>query len=350
MEFGKLSDGTSIEMVELEADDISVKIMTLGAAIQSLQVPDRDGRRADIVLGYVTAAEYLSKPQYFGATVGRFANRIRNGQFELDGKRYQLAANSGSHHLHGGARGLDKVVWKIESLRAGPPASVAMSFASPDGDEGYPGTLEVTATYTLTGKSEITVEYRATTDKPTIVNITNHSYFNLAGEAGSSDVLGHRIMVLADGYTPVDSTLIPTGELRDVAGTPFDFRKPSSIGTHIRDGRDEQIRLGRGYDHNYVLQGSAGTLRLAARVDDPASGRVMELLTTAPGMQFYSGNFLDGSSVGKSGRIYRQSDAFCLEPQIFPDSPNHPHFPTALLNPGQVYTSTMVYRFGTSRS
>lgn len=350
MEFGKLADGTRIEAVELSnAGGVAARIMTLGASVQSLTVPDRNGHGADIVLGHATPAEYLAKPQYFGATVGRYANRIRAGEFTLDGQRYKLATNDGPNHLHGGVRGLDKVVWNIDAVRSGSPASVVLSYVSPDGDGGYPGTLRITATYSLSDQNELSVEYRATTDKPTIVNISHHSYFNLAGEAGSRDILGHRLTLLADAYTPVDATLIPTGERRSVAGTPFDFREPQSIGRRVRDGRDEQMRFGRGYDHNYVLRGEAGKLRLAARVEDPQSGRVMELLTTAPAVQFYSGNFLDGASVGKTGRIYRQADGFCLEPQVFPDAPNHADFPSARLNPGETYSNAMVYRFGTSR-
>jgi aldose 1-epimerase len=223
-----------------------------------------------------------------------------------------------------------------------------MSYTSPDGEEGFPGTLKVTATYSLSDKNELSIDYRATTDKPTIVNITNHSYFNLAGEAGTADVLGQRLMLAADAFTPVDSTLIPTGEKKSVAGTPFDFRKPTLIGARVRDGRDEQMRYGRGYDHNFVVNGAAGTMRLAARVEDPSSGRVMELLTTAPGVQFYSGNFLDGTSVGKGGRIYRQGDALCLEPQVFPDAPNQKGFPSARLDPGKTYSNSMILRFTTA--
>lgn len=350
-EFGRLDDGTPVEAVELSNDGgVTVRIMTLGASIQALSVPDRNGRSADIVLGHATPAEYLAKPQYFGATVGRYANRIRAGQFTLDGKRYALATNDGPNHLHGGMRGLDKVMWQLDSVSGGSPAKVVLSHVSPDGDGGYPGTLKVTASYALSDQNELSVEYRATTDKATIVNITNHSYFNLAGEAGNTDILGHKLMLLADAYTPVDATLIPTGERRNVAATPFDFREPQTIGRRVRDGRDEQVRIARGYDHNYVLRGQAGTLRLAARLEDPESGRMMELFTTAPAVQFYSGNFLDGTSVGKSGRVYRQADALCLEPQVFPDAPNHPDFPSARLNPGEVYSNTMVYRFSTTRS
>lgn len=346
MEFGKLGDGTKVEAVELSnAHGVTARIITLGASVQSLVVPDRHGKRADIVLGYATAAEYLAKPQYFGATVGRYANRIAAGQFTLDGKRFTLATNDGPNHLHGGGQGLDKVTWKLESVNAGSPARAVLSHVSPDGDGGYPGTLEVSATYSLNDRNELSVEYRATTDKPTIVNVTNHSYFNLAGESGNADVMDHRVTLFAQAYTPVSETLIPTGERRSVAGTAFDFREPQAIGQRIRDGHDEQIRFGRGYDHNFIVNGAAGTLRPAARVEDPQSGRVLELLTSAPGVQFYSGNFLDGTSAGKSGRAYRQGDALCLEPQAFPDSPNHPDFPSARLDPGETYVNTMVYRF-----
>jgi aldose 1-epimerase len=348
--FGELSDGRKIEAVELtNTSGVSARIVTLGAALQALLVPDKQGKSADIVLGYRTAAEYLAKPQYFGVTVGRYANRIAKGKFALDGKSYTLAANDGPNHLHGGTKGFDKVVWQIDSVKSGAPAntlaSVVLSYTSPDGEEGYPGALKVTATYSLSDKNELSIDYRATTDKATIVNITNHSYFNLAGEAGTSDVLGHRLTLAADAFTPVDSTLIPTGAKQPVAGTPFDFRKPTLIGARVRDGRDEQMRFGRGYDHNFVVNGAAGTMRLAARVEDPASGRVMELLTTAPGVQFYSGNFLDGTSVGKSGRIYRQGDALCLEPQVFPDAPNQKGFPSARLDPGKTYSNSMILRF-----
>jgi aldose 1-epimerase len=348
--FGELKDGRKIEAVELSnANGMSARVITLGATLQALSAPDKQGKSGDVVLGYRTAAEYLSKPQYFGVTVGRYANRIAKGKFALDGKTYTLALNDGPNHLHGGTKGFDKVVWQIDSTKSGSPASVVMSYTSPDGEEGFPGALKVTATYSLNDKNELSIDYRATTDKPTIVNITNHSYFNLAGEAGTADVLGHRLMLAAEAFTPVDSTLIPTGEKKSVAGTPFDFRKPTLIGARVRDGRDEQMRYGRGYDHNFVVNGAAGTMRLAARVEDPSSGRVMELLTTAPGVQFYSGNFLDGTSVGKSGRIYRQGDALCLEPQVFPDAPNQKDFPSARLDPGKTYSNSMILRFTTAQ-
>jgi aldose 1-epimerase len=348
MNFGELVGGTRVEAFVLSnAAGASATIITLGATIQSLSVPDRNGKSADIVLGYRTADEYLDNPQYFGATVGRYANRIAEGRFTLDGKEHTLPRNDGKNHLHGGPQGLDKALWKVESVSNGSPASVTLAHTSPDGEAGYPGTLNITATYALSDRNELSVEYRATTDQPTIVNITNHAYFNLAGEAGHVDVMDHRLTLVADRYTPVDETLIPTGELREVTGTPFDFREERPIGLRIRDGSDEQIRFGRGYDHNFVVNGADGALRNGARVEDPRSGRVMEVLVTAPGVQFYSGNFLDGTTVGKSGRVYRQGDAFCLEPQVFPDSPNKPDFPSARLDPGDTYVNRVVFRFST---
>lgn len=345
-DFGELADGTRIEAVVLSnAGGISVRLIALGAAIQALSVPDRHGNSADVVLGYASAAEYLANPQYFGVSVGRYANRIAAGRFTLDGREHVLEQNDGSNHLHGGSEGFDKMVWTIESVEAGRKARVVFSHVSPDGHGGYPGRLEARAIYSLSDDNELAIEYRATTDQPTIVNMTNHAFFNLAGEASGSDVMAHRLTLVAGRFTPVNEVLIPTGELREVAGTPFDFRTPRAIGDRIRDGRSEQIRFGRGYDHNYVLDGADGTLRLAARVEDPASGRVMELSTTAPGVQFYSGNFLDGTVVGKSGRVYRQGDALCLEPQVFPDAPNRPDFPSARLDPGETYVNRIVLRF-----
>jgi aldose 1-epimerase len=347
--FGTLQDGTRVAGVELSnGASMSVRIIALGAAIQSLSVPDRKGNVADVVLGYDTASEYLAKPVYFGATIGRYANRIARGKFTLDDRQYTLETNDGPNHLHGGAQGFDKALWNIDSVTSGSPARVVLSYVSRDGAGGYPGTLKTTATYTLSERNELSVEYRASTDRPTIVNITNHTFFNLAGASGNSGILDHRLTVHADAYTPVDATLIPTGERRKVARTAFDFRQARIIGQFIHDGRDEQLRLGRGYDHNFVLNGRAGTLRLAARLEDPLSGRAMELLTAAPGLQFYSGNFLDGTSIGKAGRSYRQGDGLCLEPQVFPDAPNRPDFPSARLDPGQEYVNTMVLRFSVS--
>jgi len=347
--FGQLDDGTAIEAVMLtNSRGVSARVIALGATLQSLNVPDREGRADDIVLGYDTAAEYLAKPQYFGVTVGRYANRIARGRFTLDGRQYVLETNDGPNHLHGGIRGFDKRVWTIQSVRSGREASVTLSYRSPHNEGGFPGTLEVTATYSLSDANELTIVYRATTDRPTIVNLTNHALFNLAGERASTDALGARLTFHASAYTPVDDTLIPTGELRPVAGTPFDFRTPVAVGARIRDGRDPQILIGRGYDHNFVVDGDAGTLRPALRLEDPRSGRVMEMAVTAPGVQFYTGNFLNGTVVGKAGRVYRQGDGLAFEPQAFPDAPNQPAFPSARLDPGQTYLNRMVLLFSTA--
>jgi len=347
-EFGRLADGSTVEAVVLaNGNGMSATVITVGATLQALLVPDRDGSPADVVLGYASAARYLEQPQYFGSTVGRFANRIANGRFTLDGVDYQLERNDGPNHLHGGVAGFDKALWRIESLSDGPAAEVVLAYSSADGEGGYPGTLEVRARYALNEQNELTIDYTATTDRPTIANITNHSYFNLAGDDGDTDILAQQLTLHAEYFTPVDSTLIPTGELRNVAGTPFDFRTSKPIGRDIRDGRNEQLMMGRGYDHNFVVNGEAGVLRPAARLADPASGRVMELLTTAPGVQFYSGNFLNATTAGKSGRVYRQGDALCLEPQVFPDAPNKAQFPSARLDPGEVYRNSMVLRFST---
>ena len=348
--FGALADGTPIEAVVLtNGHGVSARIISLGAILQSLVTPDRDGKAEEITLGYDTAAEYLAKPNYFGASIGRYANRIKGGKFALDGREHVLPANDGPNHLHGGPAGFDKRVWRISAVRGGPEASVTLTYRSPDGEAGYPGTLDATVTYSLNEQNELKIAYGATTDRPTVVNLTNHTFFNLAGERASTDVLDQKLTLHADRYTPVDATLIPTGELRPVAGGPFDFRTPTAIGARIRDGRDPQIRLGRGYDHNFVVDGPVGALRPAARLEDPVSGRRMDLLVTAPGVQFYSGNFLDGTTVGRGGRIYRQSDGLCLEPQVFPDSPNQPAIPPARLNPGETYANVMVLRFATVR-
>ncbi|HEY2465174.1 MAG TPA: aldose epimerase family protein [Steroidobacteraceae bacterium] len=347
--FGTLADGRQVESVVLSnKTGIRVRIMTLGAAIQALSVPDRMGRSGDIVLGFDSPQEYLQNPSYFGATVGRFANRIAKGHFTLDGKTYTLATNDHGNHLHGGLKGFDKVLWSIDSVKSASPAIAVFSYTSPDGEEGYPGTLHVTASYSLSDAATLQVEFKATTDKSTIVNISNHSYFNLSAESGAS-VLSHLLLVNASKYTPVDAGLIPTGELRAVAGTPFDFRKATAIGARVRDGHDQQIRFGRGYDHNFVLDGTVGALRLAARVADPSSGRVMEIFTKAPGLQFYSGNFLDATFAGKGRRVYREGDALVLEPQLFPDAPNQKSFPSARLDPGNTYVNIMEYRFSTDK-
>jgi aldose 1-epimerase len=348
-DFGALADGTRIEAVELtNRHGVSARIMTLGATLQALSVPDANGASADVVLGYDEPQQYLDQPQYFGASVGRYANRIAHGRFTLDGKDFELPVNDGPNHLHGGPRGFDKVVWTLGKAESGSPARAVFTYVSPDGEQGYPGRLEVTAIYSLSDDNELAIEYRAVTDAPTIVNVTNHSYFNLAGATGDESILDHLLTLFADRFTPVDATLIPTGERRAVAGTPFDFREAKRIGSDIRDGESEQLRFGRGYDHNFIVNGEAGELRPAARLVDPGSGRVMELLVTAPGVQFYSGNFLDGTTVGKGGRIYRQGDALCLEPQVFPDAPNHADFPSARLDPGDTYVNRMVLRFSTA--
>lgn len=345
--FGALKDGTKVEAVILSnGAGVSAKIMTLGATLQSLVVPDKAGHKDDVVLGYDTAQEYLSRPNYFGASIGRYANRIAKGRFSLDGKAYTLETNDGPNSLHGGTKGFDKRMWKIDSVSSGPDAKVVFSYVSADGEDGFPGQLKVTATYSLNEQNELKLEYRATTSKPTVLNLTNHSYFNLSGN-DARDVMGDLVTLHAERMTPVDATLIPTGERRAVANTPFDFRTAHVVGTRIRDARDQQIRYGRGYDHNFIIDGAAGTLRPAAVVEEPVSGRVMELSTTAPGVQFYTGNFLDGTFFGKSQRAYRQGDAICLEPGVFPDSPNHPDFPTSRLNPGQTYVNTIVYKFRT---
>ena len=350
LDYGTLEDGTPVGGIELSnSNGVAVRIMALGATIQSLQVPDREGNNADIVLGHNTAAEYLRQPQYYGASVGRYANRIAGGKFTLDGKSYTLELNDGPNHLHGGVRGFDKVIWEIESAAGGSPARAVLTHTSPNGAGGYPGTLQVRAVFSLTDDNQLGISYEATTDQPTIVNITNHAYFNLAGEAGNDNIMAHELVLNADRYTPVDASLIPIGELRSVAGTPFDFRSPRPIGARVRDGSDQQLRYGRGYDHNFAINDADGTLRMAAVLHDPASGRVMELLTTAPGVQFYSGNFLNASTVGKSGHMYRQGDALCLEPQVYPDAPNQPEFPSSRLDPGEIYRNTMLFRFKTQQ-
>jgi aldose 1-epimerase len=343
--FGALSDGTKVEAVTLtNGAGLSARIMTLGATLQSLIVPDKAGHKDDVVLGYDTAQEYLTRPNFFGASVGRYANRIAKGKFALDGKTYTLATNDGPNSLHGGTKGFDKRMWKIDSVSSGPEAKVVLSYVSADGEEGFPGEMKVTATYSLNEQNELKLEYRATTSKPTVLNLTNHSYFNLSGN-DARDVMGNLVTLHAERFTPVDATLIPTGERRAVAGSPFDFRTPHRVGERIRDARDQQIRYGRGYDHNFIVDGAAGTLRPAAVVTEPVSGRTMEMRVTAPGIQFYTGNFLDGTFFGKSARAYRQGDAICLEPGVFPDSPNHADFPSARLNPGQSYVNTIVYKF-----
>ena len=344
--FGSLPDGRVVEAVTLtNAHGVAARIIALGASVQSLIAPDRQGTRTNIALGYADLSGYLRDPQYFGATVGRYANRLMLGRFTLDGKAYQLTTNDGQNTLHGGKKGFDKVLWTVLSVKSGPAASVTLRYESPDGEEGFPGALSVTAEYILNETSELSVEYHATTSRPTIVNITNHTYFNLSGEGSSNGVLGHLLMIPAQEFTPVDATLIPTGEFRPVAGTALDFRQPKLIGRDIRDASDPQLIFGRGYDHNWVLSRVAVAVpRLVARVEDPLSGRILEILSDQPGLQFYSGNFLNSTVVGGAGRLYRQGDAFALEPQLFPDTPNHPEFGSARLAPGQTYRNRIIYR------
>jgi aldose 1-epimerase len=347
--FGTLDDGSKVESVTLtNSHGISARVMTLGASLQSLTTPDRRGKSADIVLGYAKVGSYLDQPQYFGATVGRYANRIAKGKFSIDGRNYSTPTNDGPNSLHGGSKGFDKVLWKIAEVKQDArQASVTLRYVSPDGEMGYPGNLTVTATYTLDEDNRLSIDYRATTDKATLVNLSNHTYWNLGGE-GSGSVMDQRLTIPAESYLPVDATSIPTGEFASVAGTPFDFRQPKPIGRDIRTGSDQQLLNGRGYDHNWVISRRASAApRMVARVEDPASGRVLTLTSSQPGLQFYSGNFLNGTTVGPAGRIYRQGDAFVLEPQLFPDTPNHPDFGSAVLRPGQTYRNLMVYRFST---
>lgn len=345
---GALKDGTAVEAIVLSNDrGVSARILTYGATLQSMSGPDRDGRIADVVLGYDDVDDYEDHPNYFGVTVGRYANRIAGGRFTLDGRTYSLPLNDTLNSLHGGGRGFDKVVWRVESVEDGPEARVVLSHVSPDGDAGYPGRLETTVTYSLDEAGALTIAFAATTSAPTIVNMTNHAIFNLAGEGAPGGVEGHRLTIPAAAYTPVDAGLIPTGELRAVEGTVFDFRTPRVIGDGLRDARDEQIRLGRGYDHNFALdKGLTDQPQLAARLEDPGSGRVLEVLTTEPGVQVYSGNFLDGTLVGKGGHLYRMGDGLALEPQKFPNAPNTPSFISARVDPGRPYRHVMVYRLG----
>jgi aldose 1-epimerase len=346
--FGKTPDGVAVERYTLRnGKGMEVSVITRGAVLQRIVVPDRGGQAADVALGFDTLDGYLADNPYFGAVVGRYGNRIAKGRFTLDGKRYKLATNNGPNALHGGLQGFDKRIWTARALSAanGAPA-VELTYVSKDGEEGYPGTLTAKVTYTLTEDNALRLDYELSTDADTVANVTNHSYFNLAGQ-GNGDILKHEVELNADRFTPIDATLIPTGELRPVAGTPFDFRKPTAIGERI-DADNEQIRFGRGYDHNFVINGDMGALRRAARVTEPTSGRVLEVLTTEPGVQFYTGNFLDGTIKGKSGKVYNHRYGFCLETQHFPDSPNHPKFPTTVIKPGQPYHSTTVFRFSTT--
>jgi aldose 1-epimerase len=349
--FGKLADGTPVEAVTLSnGHGMKARVLAWGSILQELAVPGKSGP-ADIVLGYDGMDGYLKAPNYFGASVGRYANRIAKGRFTLDGKTYQLAVNDGPNALHGGLKGFDKQLWTIAKVASGKDAaSVTLTYTSADGEEGYPGTMQVSATFTLTESNELHVTYRATSDKPTIVNLTNHSYFNLAGQASGISATEAVVTIPAQSYTPVDATLIPTGAFTPVAGTPFDFRTPRRVADRLRDGRDEQIRIARGYDQNWVVsRAPVAGLQTVAKAEDPGSGRAMEILSNQPGVQFYTGNFLDGTVTGKGGTIYRQGDGLCFEPQVFPDTPNKPEFGSARLDPGETYENRIVYRFSVLR-
>ncbi len=349
--FGTTRAGDQVDRYVLAAGGIEVALIALGASIQALRAADREGRLANVVLGFETVADYERHAgQHLGGTIGRYANRIAGGTFVLDGTRYRIPPNDGTNALHGGEAGFDTHVWDAV-VRPETDGRVGVTFGrtSPSGEMGFPGALSVEVTYSLSADGRLRLDYRAETDAPTVVNLTNHAYWNLAGE-GSGSILDHELTVAADRFLPVDGSLIPTGEPAQVAGTPFDFREPCAIGERIRAG-SAQLVLARGYDHTYVLdRGSTSEPGLAARVSDPGSGRVLEVATTEPGLQVYSGNFLDGTLVGASGRAYRQSDGFALETQHFPDSPNQPAFPSTVLRPGEVFESTTIYRLGTERA
>jgi aldose 1-epimerase len=341
-----MPNGAVIDVVTLtNANGVEARVINYGAIIVSLRVPDRRGRLDDVVLGFDDLDGYLNDPPYFGAIVGRYANRIAGGQFGLDGKSYQLATNNGPNHLHGGVKGFDKVIWAAEPFETDEAVGVVLTYTSRDGEEGYPGTVSVRVKYTLNAEDELTVEFLAASDAATPINLSQHTYFNLAGD-GRRDVLDHIMTIDAQNYTPVDETLIPTGEIAPVAETPFDFTVSHSIGSRI-EWVDQQLRYGGGYDHNFVLDRAGAGLQRAARVEEPSTGRVLEVFTTEPGLQFYTGNFLDGTLTGKAGRIYRHRYGFCLETQHYPDSPNQPSFPSTTLRPGEEHRSETRFRFTT---
>jgi aldose 1-epimerase len=344
--YGTTPDGQPVEQYTLtNANGIEVGIITYGGIITSILAPDRSGERRNIVLGFNTLDDYVHKNRYFGCITGRFANRIADARFTLDSKVYTLAVNNGVNALHGGLVGFDKRVWAAQAVQMGDEQGVALTYISVDGEEGYPGNLEVTVMYSLSADNSLRIDYTATTDAPTPINLTNHSYFNLSGE-GSGAITDHILTLYADHYTPVNTNIIPTGEIASVVGTPFDFRTRTPIGLRI-DADDAQIKLGGGYDHNYVInRPDDESLVLTALVEDPASGRTLETLTTEPGVQLYTGNFLDGSVVGSGGKPYEKRGGFCLETQHYPDSPNQPAFPNTILRPGEEYRTTTVYRFG----
>jgi aldose 1-epimerase len=348
--FGTMPDGTEVDIYTLTNSlGMEVTVLTYGGILQSIKVPDRRGRFENVTLGFDNLEDYVERNDpYFGAIIGRYGNRIGGASFTLDGVTYELPANNGPNTLHGGLVGFDKRVWTVtDTFADGDSVGLDLSYTSPDGEEGFPGTVDTTVTYTLTNENEIVMQYVATTDAPTVVNLTNHAYWNLAGE-GSGSINGHELMLNASHYTPVDATLIPTGAIDPVAGTPFDFTEPTEIGLRIRDD-NEQLHFGLGYDHNWVLDREGDGLELAAKLSDRASGRTLSIHTTEPGIQFYSGNFLDGTLIGTSGRTYRQGDGLALETQHYPDSPNKPNFPSTVLRPGEVYDTTTIYAFSPLR-
>ena len=352
--FGRLPDGREVELFTMRnAHGIEVRAMTYGAIITSIRTPDRTGQIADITLGFDSLDGYVAGSPYFGAIVGRYANRIAGGRFTLDGVTYQLARNNGPNNLHGGVRGFDKVLWTAAPFERDDVVGVTFSYESPDGEEGFPGAVSVRVAYTLTATDELIIDFDASTTKATPLNLSQHTYWNLHGD-GRGDILDHVLTLDASAFTPVDSTLIPTGNIASVAGTPFDFRRPTAIGSRINES-DAQLRFGRGYDHNWVLDrdrrvGGVEALVHAARLEDPSSGRVLDVSTTEPGIQFYSGNFLDGTITGKAGQTYRLRTGLCLETQHFPDSPNHPNFPPSVLRPSERYHSSSVFKFSRSGS
>jgi len=347
--FGRTPDGQVIDLITLRnSKKTEIRFMTYGGIVLSIKTADKDGNLDDITLGYDTAEPYFKNSTYFGCLVGRYCNRIAKGKFTLDGKTYTLPANNGVNSLHGGTRGFDQYLWTVsEPFQRADGVGAVLSITSPDGDQGYPGELKAKVTYMLTDNDEFKVTYEATTSKTTVVNLTQHTYFNLAG-AKANDILGHQLMINADRYTPVDDTLIPTGQLASVDGTPFDFRKETVIGARI-DQKDEQLTRGKGYDHNWVLNRAGAGLEHAAHVVEPITGRTLEIATTEPGIQFYSGNFLDGTIKGKGGKVYVHRGGFCLETQHYPDSPNQPSFPSTTLKPGETYHSETVFKFGAKK-
>lgn len=346
--FGKTADGQDVDLYTLtNAKGMEAKITNFGGIVVSLRVPDRRGKLDDVVLGFDNLDAYLKGHPYFGTIIGRYGNRIGKGRFTLNGIEYKLAVNNGENHLHGGLKGFDKVVWTARPLRTINGAALELKYLSKDGEEGYPGNLSVKVVYTITNNNQLRVDYSATTDKDTVVNLTHHSYFNLAGQ-GNGDILKHELVINAGTFTPTDAGSIPTGELKGVHGTPFDFTRMTAIGARINQGH-QQLKFGKGYDHNWVLSGPAGSMRQAAKVYEPTTGRVMEVWTTEPGMQFYTGNFLDGTLTGKDGRVYRERYGFCLETQHYPDSPNKLNFPVTVLRKSGRYRTTTIYRFSTRK-